>query len=98
MIQFFALSMILAINQRLPIDCECFLKPDVDAQNAIVFEHEHGIVYWQVSVNIETNKFSVYEVHLDKNSNTEFDTTNEYDTILIVLNNIELQIKQLSGL
>ena len=98
MVQFFALSIIRAINQRLPVEVECFLKPDVDAQNAIVFEHESGNVYWQVAASIETNKIIVTEIHLDKNSNAEFDTTNEYDTISNVLNSIEFQIKQLSRL
>ena len=98
MIQFFALSMIRAINQRLPIDFECYLSPDVDAQNAIVFTHDHGVIYWQVSINIETNKIVVKEVFLDTDNNAEFDNDTEYDTISLVLNVIETQIKRLKGL
>ncbi|MGE9289292.1 hypothetical protein ACQKKL_28425 [Escherichia coli] len=45
MIQLFALSIINAINHYLPEDTEVFLKPDVDAQNAVVFEHADGIIY-----------------------------------------------------
>ena len=98
MIEFFALSVIRAINSRLPIDVETFLKPDVDAQNAIAFEWEHGIIYWYVSASLESSKIVVLELHLDKNYDLQFENSNEYDTINHVIEMLVKQITQIKGL
>ena len=98
MVEFFALSVIRAINSRLPIDVETFLKPDVDAQNAIAFEWEHGIIYWHVSASLESSKIMVLELHLDKNYDLQLEHSNEYDTINHVIETLVKQIKQIKGL
>lgn len=98
MVQFFALSVIVAINKHLPIDVEVFLKPDVDAQNAVVFEHEHGTIYWQVFASLETNQIEVLEIHLEKNDTVGVEVLTAYDTISSVISTLVNQIKQLRGL
>lgn len=97
MVQFFALSLIRAINARLPVDTEVFLKPDVDAQNAVVFEHEHGFIYWQVGANLETCKIDVTEIHLEKNGDFGVEVLNSYDTINSVIETLLNQIHKLRG-
>ena len=98
MVEFFALSVICAINSRLPIDVETFLKPDVDAQNAIAFEWEHGVIYWHVSASLESSKIIVRELHLDKNYDLLIDCYNEYGTINHVIETLVKQITQIKGL
>ena len=98
MIEFFALSVIRAINSRLHIDAETFLKPDVDAQNAIAFEWEHGVIYWLVSASLESSKIVVLELHLDKNYDLQFEHSNEYDTINHVIETLVKQIKLIKGM
>ena len=98
MVEFFALSVIRAINAQLPIETETFLKPDVDAQNAIAFEHEHGFIYWQVSASLESSKIVVLELHLDKNYDLQLEHSNEYDTINDVIETLVKQITQIKGL
>lgn len=98
MIQLFALSIINVINSYLPEDTEVFLKPDVDAQNAVVFEHADGIIYYQISADLETNKFVLTEIYLDKNYNMEFENSDNYDTIAFVLSHIVSHIRKLKGL
>jgi len=98
MVEFFALSVIRAINARLPMDVETFLKPDVDAQNAIVFEWEHGVIYWHVSASLSTSKIVVLELHLDKNYDLQLEHSIEYDTINHVIETLVKQIKQIKGL
>lgn len=98
MVEFFALSVIKVINSRLPIDVETFLKPDVDAQNAIAFEWEHGVIYWQVSASLERCKIVVMELHLDKNYDLQLEHSFEYDTINQVIETLVKQIIQIKGL
>ena len=98
MVEFFALSVIRAINSQLPIETETFLKPDVDAQNAIAFEWEHGVIYWHVSASLESSKIVVLELHLDKNYNLQFEHSNEYDTINDVIETLVNKIKIVKGL
>ena len=97
-IAFFALSVIRAINAQLPIDVETFLKPDVDAQNAIAFEWEHGVIYWHVSASLESSKIIVLELHLDKNYDLHLEHSTEYDTINHVIETLVKQINQIKGL
>lgn len=98
MVEFFALSVIRAINSRLPIDVEIFLKPDIDAQNAIAFEWEHGVIYWHVSASLENSKINVLELHLDKNYDLQLENSNEYDTINHVIETLVKQINLIKGL
>lgn len=98
MVEFFALSVIRAINSRLPIDVETFLKPDVDAQNAIAFEHEQGFIYWKVSASLETNIINVTEIHLDENLNLIVEVYSQYATINNVIETLVNQIKLIKGL
>ena len=98
MVEFFALSVIRAINSRLPIDVETFLKPDVDAQNAIAFEWEHGVIYWHVSASLDSGKIMVLELHLDKNYDLQLEYSKEYDTINHVIETLVNQIKLIKGL
>lgn len=98
MVEFFALSVIRAINARLPMDVETFLKPDVDAQNAIVFEWEHGVIYWHVSASLSTSQIIVLELHLDKNYDLQLEHSVGYDTINHVIETLVKQIKQIKGL
>ena len=98
MVEFFALSVIRAINSRLPMDVETFLKPDVDAQNAIAFEWDHGVIYWHVSASLESSKIIVLEIHLDKNYDLQLEHSNEYDTINNVIETLVNQIKLIKGL
>ena len=98
MVEFFALSVINAINSRLPENVEVFLKPDVDAQNSIVFEWEHGVIYWHVSATLESSKIMVLELHLDKNYDLQLEHSNEYDTINHVIETLVKQITQIKGL
>ena len=98
MVEFFALSVIRAINAQLPIETETFLKPDIDAQNAIAFEWEHGVIYWHVSASLESSKIVVLELHLDKNYDLQLEHSNEYDTINHVIETLVKQIKLIKGL
>ena len=98
MIEFFVFCFIRAINSRLHIDVETFLKPDVDAQNAIAFEWEHGVIYWYVSASLESSKIVVLELHLDKNYDLHLEHSNEYDTINNVIEKLVKQITQIKGL
>lgn len=98
MVEFFALSVINAINSHLPENVEVFLKPDVDAQNAIAFEWEHGVIYWHVSASLESSKIIVLELHLDKNYDLQLEHSNEYDTINHVIETLVKQITQIKGL
>ena len=98
MVEFFALSVIRVINSRLPIDVETFLKPDVDAQNAIAFDWEHGVIYWQVSASLERSKIVVLELHLDKNYDLQLEHSSDYDTINQVIEALVKQITQIKGL
>ena len=98
MVEFFALSVIRAINSRLPMDVKTFLKPDVDAQNAIAFEWEHGVIYWHVSVSLESSKIVVLELHLDKNYDLHLEHSVGYDTINHVIETLVKQITQIKGL
>lgn len=93
MVEFFALSVIRAINAQLPIETETFLKPGVYAQNAIAFEHEHGFIYWHVSASLETNMINVTEIHLDENLDLTFEVSNQYATIKNVIETLVNQIK-----
>lgn len=95
MVEFFALSVIRAINNQLPIETETFLKPDVDAQNAITFEHEHGFIYWQISASLETNLINVTEIHLDENLDLNVEVSNQYATINNVIETLVNQINQI---
>lgn len=97
MVEFFALSVIRAINARLPMDCEVFLKPDVDAQNAIVFEGENGVIYWSLAADLATNKIMVTELHLDKNYDLQLENILGYDTINHVIETLVKQINLLRG-
>lgn len=98
MVEFFALSVISAINSQLPIETETFLKPDIDAQNAIAFEHEHGFIYWQISASLETNLINVTEIHLDENLDLNVEVSNQYATINNVIETLVNQIKLIKGL
>ena len=98
MVEFFALSVIRAINRQLPIETETFLKPDVDAQNAIAFEWEHGVIYWHVSASLESSKIVVLELHLDKNYDLHLENSYECDTIKHVIETLVKQITQIKGL
>ena len=98
MVEFFALSVIRAINIKLPIETETFLKPDVDAQNAIAFEWEHGVIYWHVSASLESSKIVVLELHLYKTYELQLEHSKEYDTINHVIETLVKQIKQIKGL
>ena len=98
MVEFFALSVIRAINSQLPIETETFLKPDIDAQNAIAFEYEHGFIYWHVSASLETNMINVTEIHLDENLDLNVEVSNQYATINSVIETLVNQIKLIKGL
>ena len=101
MVEFFALSVIRAINFRLDLinhpEKEVYLKPDVDAQNAIVFDGVNGTVYWTVAACLVTNKIVVTELHFDKDMNLGLENSLSYDNIDSVINELAKQINLLRG-
>lgn len=97
MIELFSLSIIRYINSKLDSlnGVEVYLSDSNDSQNAIAFTHESGIIYWQLSVNVETNKVVCETIYLDTDYQKEFDERTEYDTLKTVVEKMLYQINQL---
>ena len=97
MIQLFSLSLIRYINSQFDTEkeTEVFLADSNDSQNAIAFNHETGIIYWSVGVEVETNQVKLTTVYLDTEYNLEFEETKNYDTLKSVIETILFQINKL---
>lgn len=97
MIQLFSLSLIRYINSQFDTEkeTEVFLADSNDSQNAIAFNHETGIIYWSVLVEVETNQVKLTTVYLDTEYNLEFEETKNYDTLKSVIETILFQINKL---
>lgn len=97
MIQLFSLSLIRYINSQFDTEkeTEVFLADSNDSQNAIAFNHETGIIYWSVWVEVETNQVKLTTVYLDTEYNLEFEETKNYDTLKSVIETILFQINKL---
>ena len=97
MIQLFSLSLIRYINSQFDTEkeAEVFLADSNDSQNAIAFNHETGIIYWSVGVEVETNQVKLTTVYLDTEYNLEFEETKNYDTLKSVIETILFQINKL---
>lgn len=97
MVEFFALSVIRAINANQEIGKEVYLRPDVDAQNAILCEHDSGVIMWSVAANLVSGKVEVVECHKsDLNDYWEVAIVTEYDTISSVIESISSQVTHLT--
>lgn len=97
MIELFSLSLIRYINSQFDTEkeAEVFLADSNDSQNAIAFNHETGIIYWSVGVEVETNQVKLTTVYLDTEYNLEFEETKNYDTLKDVIETILFQINKL---
>lgn len=97
MIELFSLSLIRYINSQFNTEkeAEVFLADSNDSQNAIAFNHETGIIYWSVGVEVETNQVKLTTVYLDTEYNLEFEETKNYDTLKSVIETILFQINKL---
>lgn len=97
MIELFSLSLIRYINSQFDTEkeAEVFLADSNDSQNAIAFNHETGIIYWSVGVEVETNQVKLTTVYLDTEYNLEFEETKNYDTLKSVIETILFQINKL---
>lgn len=97
MIELFSLSLIRYINSQFETEkeAEVFLADSNDSQNAIAFNHETGIIYWSVGVEVETNQVKLTTVYLDTEYNLEFEETKNYDTLKSVIETILFQINKL---
>lgn len=97
MIELFSLSIIRYMNSKLDSlnGVEVHLADSNDSQNAIAFTHESGIIYWQLSVNVESNKVVCETIYLDTDYQKEFDERIECDTLKTVVEKMLYQINQL---
>lgn len=97
MVELFSLSLIRYINSQFETEkeAEVFLADSNDSQNAIAFNHETGIIYWSVGVEVETNQVKLTTVYLDTEYNLEFEETKNYDTLKSVIETILFQINKL---
>lgn len=97
MVELFSLSLIRYINSQFNTEkeAEVFLADSNDSQNAIAFNHEHGIIYWSVGVDVESNQVELKTVYLDTEYNLEFEETEKYATLKVVIETILFQINKL---
>lgn len=97
MLELFSLSLIRYINSQFNTEkeAEVFLADSNDSQNAIAFNHEHGIIYWSVGVDVESNQVELKTVYLDTEYNLEFEETEKYATLKGVIETILFQINKL---
>lgn len=96
MVEFFALSVINAVNAQLDniAGREVYLKPDVDAQNAIECDYGHGVVMWKVAAYIEFNHICLTEIILD-NGDLVVENFLSFATIKEVVEHIALHVNRL---
>lgn len=90
MIEFFALSVINAINangNNFP------LMPDVDAQNAIVYEHGEIKHYFKIHASLADRHYHLTYISINKDCELLFELSEKHDTINSVIKSITLTIE-----
>ena len=95
MIELFNLSVINHINAMYDDGTEVYLHCTNDSQNGIQFDHENGSIIWAMGINIETNRYTLTEVHCDTDFNPEVDFLTEHITIGHMLERVITTINHL---
>lgn len=94
MVEFFALSVISAIHAS---GNDYKLTPDIDAQNAIVYEHLDNSHYFKIWASLEDRQYHLSQIVINKDCELLFELTEKHDTINSVIKSITLTIERLKN-